>query len=88
MLYTVLPNMSPRLRKLEVVKYILNLLTLSTDVHTIDMRHLYQFLDRLPPEYCIMAMTYALENKKRGPELYETDAYLRYCKKYQQAFMG
>ena len=61
-------------------------IAISGELTAKNIDHLYQFLDRLPPEYCIMAMTYALENKKRGPELYETGAYLRYCKKYQQAF--
>ncbi len=44
-LYSVLPNMSPKVRKLEVIKYIFNLLTLSTELQVVDMRHLYQFLE-------------------------------------------
>ena len=44
-LYSVLPNMSPKVRRIEVIKYLFNLLTLSTELQVVDMRHLYQFLE-------------------------------------------
>jgi hypothetical protein len=44
-LYTIPPGGSPKLRRLEMVKFLLNLLTLAADQYSIDMRHLYQFLE-------------------------------------------
>ncbi|MCL6089124.1 MAG: hypothetical protein M1530_03090 [Candidatus Marsarchaeota archaeon] len=44
-LYTIPPNGSPKLRRLEMVKLLFNLLTLSSEQHAVDMRHLYQFLE-------------------------------------------
>jgi len=43
--YTIPPGVSPKLRRLELVKFAFNLLTLSSEQHQIDMKHLYQFLE-------------------------------------------
>ena len=44
-IYTVPPGMSPKLRRLELVKFAFNLLTLSAEQHSVDMKHIYQFLE-------------------------------------------
>lgn len=44
-IYTIPPGSSPKLRKLEMVKFAFNLLTLSSEQHQVDMKHLYQFLE-------------------------------------------
>ncbi|VVB56826.1 Uncharacterised protein [uncultured archaeon] len=44
-IYTIPPGGSPKLRRLEMVKFLFNLLTLSSDQYGVDMRHLYQFLE-------------------------------------------
>lgn len=44
--YTCLPTMSPKKRKLEVLRQFLNLLTLSEDCYGIEMRQIYQLLEK------------------------------------------
>ena len=44
-LYTQLPATSPKLRKLNMLKYALNLLTLNSRNYTVDMRYLYQLME-------------------------------------------
>jgi len=44
--YTCLPTMSPKKRKLEVLRQFLNLLTLAEDCYDIEMRQVYQLLEK------------------------------------------
>ncbi|MFH1095392.1 MAG: hypothetical protein V1728_04200 [Candidatus Micrarchaeota archaeon] len=44
-LYTQLPSASPKLRKLNMLKYALNLLTLNSRNYSLDARYLYQLLE-------------------------------------------
>lgn len=44
-LYSEIENMSPRKRKLDVIKYVLNLLTLSSEVYAVELKYIYQMLE-------------------------------------------
>ncbi len=44
-LYTQLPSTSPKLRKLNMLKYALNLLTLNSRNYSVDTRYLYQLIE-------------------------------------------
>jgi hypothetical protein len=43
--YTCLANMSPKKRRIEVLRHFLNMLTLAEDCYEVDMRQLYQLLE-------------------------------------------
>lgn len=45
-LYTCLPAMSPKKRRLDVLRHFLNLLTLSEDCYDVSVRQLYQLLEK------------------------------------------
>jgi len=44
-LYTLAPNKSPKARRLEVIKYVLNILTLCTNEYELDMKYLHQMIE-------------------------------------------
>ena len=44
-LYTCLANMSPKKRRIDVLRHFLNMLTISEDCYRIDMKQLYQLLE-------------------------------------------
>ena len=44
-LYTVLANMSPKKRKVEVLRHFLNLLTIAEDCYELEMKQIYQLLE-------------------------------------------
>ncbi|PIT84151.1 hypothetical protein COU37_04790 [Candidatus Micrarchaeota archaeon CG10_big_fil_rev_8_21_14_0_10_45_29] len=44
-LYTLTPNKSPRVRRLDILKYVLNLLTLCAGIYEINMKFLYQMIE-------------------------------------------
>lgn len=49
-LYSQIPNTSSKLRKLEMVKFCLNILTLITKDYDVDMKYLYQVLEAVISE--------------------------------------
>ena len=44
-LYSTLPNMSPKKRKVDVLRHFLNLMTLVDDCYEVEMRQVYQLLE-------------------------------------------
>jgi len=44
-LYSALPNMSPKKRRLDVLRHFLNLMTLVEDCYEVEMRQVYQLLE-------------------------------------------
>ncbi|MCX8163295.1 MAG: hypothetical protein N3D10_01940 [Candidatus Micrarchaeota archaeon] len=46
-IYTVNPFKSPRLRKLEIISYVLNILSFCYENYTLDMRQLYQIVENI-----------------------------------------
>ncbi len=44
-LYTLLNGVSPKKRKLEVLKHVLNMLTLASSVYKVDVKYVYQLLE-------------------------------------------
>ena len=44
-MYTCLPTMSPKKRRIDVLRHFLNLLTIAEDCYSIDMKQIYQLLE-------------------------------------------
>ena len=44
-LYSCLPNMSPKKRRLDVLRHFLNLMTLADDCYNVEMKQVYQLLE-------------------------------------------
>lgn len=44
-MYTCLPTMSPKKRRIEVLRHFLNLLTIAEDCYAVDMKQVYQLLE-------------------------------------------
>lgn len=44
-LYTTLPTMSPKKRRIDVLRHFLNLMTIAEDCYEVDMRQIYQLLE-------------------------------------------
>ncbi len=45
-MYTYLPGMSPKKRRLDMLKYFLNILTLVEDIYDVDNKQIYQLLEK------------------------------------------
>ena len=44
-MYTTLPTMSPKKRRIEVLRHFLNLMTIAEDCYSVDMKQVYQLLE-------------------------------------------
>src|SRR3989344_4012022 len=44
-MYTCLPTMSPKKRRIEVLRHFLNLMTIAEDCYSVDMKQIYQLLE-------------------------------------------